>query len=232
MRRVIVIGAAIGLLAVIVGVALHVSARETHACSAPAIPLEVTIERSDSIFRGRVVSIDTQIVNSDESQREVEAYVSRSGADGDVRVNAYENIVEFKVTEVWKGELYETIYVRSTWESIKTPIPLPCPPSFHSYVADRPYVVFAKGGQANVGSATKTRRVESATLILRELGDGKPPIPGSIGPIPERQGQPVVERPAGGCSLTPGYASGSINLSGIGLTVLLAWFWIHRRIRR
>ena len=232
MRPTIAIFALIGLLAVIVGTALHTLAGKAYACSAPAIPLEVRIENSDSIFSGRVVSIDSLIVNSDKRQREVESFMARSGVDGDVAVRSFEAIVEFRVTEVWKGELYETMYFRSAWEQIRTPIPMPCPPTFHSYVTGETYLVFARGGQANIGSSTTTRLMESATSLLEELGTSKLPNPGTVGPIPERKGQPVKEQSGGGCGLTPGYTHGNINLSAIGLTALLAWFWIRRRFRR
>ena len=232
MRLTIAIGAAIALLAVITVAILHISARVAHACSRPAIPLEVTISHSDSIFRGQVISIDRQIVDSDEMQREIESIVVHGGGAGDVQVTAYEDIIEFRVSEVWKGVLRETVYFRSTWEDIKTPHPLPCPRESQFYVKGASYLVFAGGGQANIGRSTATRRIESATLLLRELGAGKPPIPGLVGPIPERKGQPVTKQPRGGCGLTYGYSPGSVNLSAVGLTAMLGCLWLRRRVRR
>ena len=234
MRLAIGIGTAFGLLVVITVAVFHATAKQAQACSAPAIPLEVLIANSDSIFRGQVISIDSVIVNSDEYQREVEAIMSHGGVEGTIEVIAFEDIVEFRATEVWKGEPYETAYVRSTWERVNTPVPMPCPGN-HFYATNARYLVFARDGQANVGFTTATRKIDSGPLPndLAGLGIGKTPIPGSVGPIPERKGQPVVyERSGSGCSLTPGYALGSINLSVFGLAGMLAWFWIRQRFRR
>ena len=222
MRPAIMIGAAVGLLVVVIAVVLHVSHKQVNACSYPAIPLERIIEDADFIFRGQVLSIDSLRISSDE----------------------FEDIVEFKAIEVWKGEPYETMYVRSSWKFLtREDLQAPCPPSLnHQYTIGLEYLVIVKGGQANVGSDTVTQNIASADLYLEELGAGKPPTLGSVGPIPERKGQPfevqpaeiqpVEVQPGSGCGLTNGNASGSINLSAIGLTVMLAWFWLRQRFRR
>lgn len=219
MRLAITIGTAIGFLAVVTAVMLHVSHKQVNACSYPAIPFERVIEDADFIFRGQVLSIDSLRISSDE----------------------FEDIVEFKAIEVWKGEPYETMYVRSSWKFLtREDLQGPCPPSSnHQYTIGFEYLVIVNGGQANVGSdrATATQNIASADLFIEELGVGETPVLGSVGPIPERKGQPfkvppVEVQPGSGCGLTNGYASSSINLSGIGLTILLAWFWLRRRFGR
>ncbi|MXY45909.1 MAG: hypothetical protein F4Y44_02775 [Chloroflexi bacterium] len=232
------------------GVVLHVTAKEAHACSAPAPApdLQRAFKNADSVFRGEVVSRDSLMIGvSDERKREVERIMWQSGAKGDeVEIIAAEDIVEFKVTEVWKGDLYETMYVRSTWEQINAPLPMPCPPSRVQYLIGHTYLVFVYGGEANVGWATVTRPItyysDSGHRFLENLGAGETPAPGTVGPIPERIETPVEkqtsnaespdERSGSGCGLTNGYTSGGVNLSAIGLTILLAWFWLRQRFRR
>ena len=213
MRHVITISAAIGLLAVITVASLHISAREAHACSAPAPPpLIEVLEGSDFAFMGEVISIESQEIKGEDHR-------------------TFEDIIEFKTREVWKGEPYETIFVRAIWYLTPTPASN-CPPE-PRFANGINYIVFVWKGRTHLSGNSPTQRLFYAPKDqIAALGTGEAPIPGSVSPIPEREGQPVVERPAGGCGLTPGYASSGINLSGIGLTVLLAWFWIRRRTRR
>ena len=216
MRLAIGIGTAFGLLVVITVAVFHATAKQAQACSpAPPPPMIHVLEGADLAFVGEIISIDRQSIKGDDYP-------------------TFEDIVEFRTTEVWKGEPYETAYVRSTWEQVNTPMPMPCPGN-HFYATSARYLVFARDGQANVGFTTATRKIDSGPLPndLAGLGIGKTPIPGSVGPIPERKGQPVVyERSGSGCSLTPGYSLGSINLSVFGLAGMLAWFWIRQRFRR
>lgn len=207
MRLTIAIFALTGLLVVIVAAALHISAGQVHACSAPALPLEMLIEDAESVFRGQVISIDGMQIK-----------------DG-----VFEDIVEFRATEVWKGDPYETIYVKSIWEVRKGDYTQhPCPPSSHRYTIGARYLVFVHGGVANVGFATSTQHIESSTMYLEELGTGITPTLGTVSPVPVRIELPSDGRSIGGC----GFSAGSINLSAIGLTFLLALFWIRPRFRQ
>ena len=236
----------IGLVVLAAGAVLHVTAKEAHACSAPAPSLKRAFNDADSVFRGEVVSRDGLMIGvSDERKRGVARTLVQSGVKEDeVEIIASEDIVAFKVTEVWKGGLYETMYVRSTWEQINAPIPMPCPPSRGQYFIGGTYLVFVHEGQANVGLATATQPIiyYYDHSFLEDLGAGETPAPGTVGPIPERIETPVEkqtsiaespdERSGGGCSLTTGYANGGINLSAIGLTTMLALLRFRRRFGR
>ena len=192
----------------------HISAREAYACSYPAPPpMTQVLEGADLAFVGEVISIDRQEIKSDDYR-------------------TFEDIIEFRTSEVWKGEPYETMFVKRTW--LLTP-PSPsssCPPD-PSFAKGARYIVFVWNGRTHLSVNSPTQQF-SYTLEdeIASLGAGKTPIPGSVSPIPERVGQPVEEQSGGGCGLTPSYAVGSVNLSGIGLTAMLAWLWIRRRIRR
>ena len=212
MRPATAIIALIGLVVLTAGAVLHVTDKQVHACSYPAIPLEKKIEDADFIFRGQVLSIDGLRIRGDE----------------------FEDIVEFKAIEVWKGEPYETMYVRSWWKLLtREDMQGPCPPTlFHRYTIGAEYLVFVNGGQANVGSGVTTQRIESASSILEKLGDGTSPKPSTVGPIPERKVQPVETQSGGSCNLVPVNGSGSSDMSAVGLGVVLVWIWLRQRLRR
>ena len=88
------------LATLLVGAILHSFARSTYACSCGANSKEAEIEWADSVFFGMVISIDRQEV--------------KPKYDDDVK--EFEDIVWFKAFNVWKGESYEWIYIRSTWK--------------------------------------------------------------------------------------------------------------------
>ena len=90
----------ITLATFLIGAGLHVLASSAHACvCAYDGSIEGEVERADAVFRGKVTSIDSQDI-----------------VDADARHKDWvEDIVEFNVSEIWKGELHETIYVKSKW---------------------------------------------------------------------------------------------------------------------
>lgn len=210
MRYVAAIGVAFGLLAV---VALHISAKRTYACSAPAPPpLIEVIEGFDFAFVGEVVSIDRQEIKGE-------------------KYRTFEEIIEFKTSVVWKGDPYGTMFVRTIWYLTPTP-DSNCLPEPRFGKGGR-YIVFVLNGRTRLSRGGPTQNFYDAPEDqIATLGVGKAPRPGSASPIPEREGQPVERWSRGGCGLTPGYALGSINLAAIGLTVMLAWFWLRQRFRR
>ena len=93
----------IALVALLVGVGFHVSANPARACSCPATSTERELERANAVFRGEAVSIDSQDIVWDRA---------RGYAPPEDWV---EDMVEFRATEIWKGELYETIFVKTNY---------------------------------------------------------------------------------------------------------------------
>ncbi len=210
MRFAIIIVAVFSLLVAIAGLSLHSSAKQAHACSVPGPPPMIEVlEGADSAFIGKVISIDSQQIKGEEYP-------------------TFEDIIEFKANEVWKGEPYETMFVKTTWVLLPSPDgPLICPkdPIFSKGVS---YIVFVWEGETHLSINSSTQELRYAPRDqIKALGTGKTPIPGSISPIPEREGLPV-----GGCNLPLGYAFGSIDLSLFGLGTAPVWFWLRRRIRR
>ena len=176
------------------------------------------LEGADLAFVGEVISKDRQSIKGDDYP-------------------TFEDIIEFRTSVVWKGEPYETMFVGTTWFLPPTPIPgslSNCPAAPTIFFKGIRYIVFVWEGRTHLSVNGPTQEFDYAPKDqIATLGSGKTPIPGSVSPIPERKGQPVVyERSGSGCSLTPGYALGSINLSVFGLAGMLAWFWIRQRFRR
>ena len=66
LRSVIAIVALFGLVVLTVGAVLNVTAKQAHACSAPAPPpLIEVLEGSDFAFVGEVISIDMQEIKGE-----------------------------------------------------------------------------------------------------------------------------------------------------------------------
>ena len=214
MRSAIMVGVAIGLLVAIVEVLLQASTRQAYACSAPAPPpLIEVLEGSDLAFVGEVVSIDRQEIQGEAHRR-------------------FEDIIEFKTREVWKGEPYETMFALRTWDLTPPSPPSPCPPS-PSFAVSVSYIVFVSNGRTHLSMNSSTQQLTySVEDEVATLGIGKTPIPGTVSPIPERQGLPVETQSGGSCNLVPVNGSGSNDMSAVGLGILLVWFWLRRRARR
>ena len=212
MRPTIALFALVGLLAVIIGTALHISAKRAYACSAPGPPPMIEVLKgSDLAFVGKIIAIDRQHIKGDEHW-------------------TFEDIIEFKTSVVWKGEPYETMFVRTTWFQSDNSSHSDCPPN-PTFAVGRRYIVFVQQGETYLGSSAQEFDYAPKDQIAA-LGVGKMPIPGAVSPTPEREGQPVDWWSRGGCGLTPGYTPGSINLSVFGVTAMLAWFWLRRRFWR
>ena len=214
MRLAIAISAAVGLFAAIAGVLLHMSFRQAHAYSCPPRPPMIgALESADSAFVGKVISIDSQQIKSDGRP-------------------TFEDIMEFETSRVWRGEPYETMFVRTTWvlpPSSDGP-PICLRPLFTRGVE---YIVFVWEGETHLSTNSSTQELRHAPKDqIKTLGVGKTPVLGSVSPIPDREGQPVEWWSRGVFGLKPRYAFGSIFLLSVGLAVLLYSFWSRRRFRQ
>ena len=85
--------------------------------------------------------------------------------------------VKFKVETVWKGDNYETVYLREELDDGST-----C----GAYRFDRgtEYLVYSYYG-GSVGACTRTHRLDEAAQDLAELGPGNVPPKGTTAPVPE-----------------------------------------------
>ena len=153
---IIAIAAAVGLLAVIVGAALHASARPAHACSCPSPrpPLEA-FANSESVFAGKVVAV---------SDFPPDGYASYDP-----------RFVTFKVGTVWKGPSYEVMFVTT---------PLSEASCGFTFIEGQQYIVYA-WKEVDVVLCSRTRLAAYAQEDLDALGKGSMPKAGSIAPVPE-----------------------------------------------
>ena len=172
----------------LVAAAIHASADQAHACSCPSFPLEFKLEHSDAVFAGEVILIRERRIIDTTDYAKVYGF-----EDVELPVDQVEDIVKFRVNEIWKGESYETVFIKIKWSNpVDHDYMLPCgyDPPFHEGWR---YLLFAAGGQTSLGICSWSDDLDSyqSQEIVAELGVGKKPIPGSVGPMSERVGEPV-----------------------------------------
>lgn len=199
MRVIIGIRIMFSLAVVIAGAALHVSAEMAYACSCapPRPPLEA-LERAEAVFAGTVTAV--------------------SGIPPGGYNSSDPRVIAFKVSEVWKGQSYETMFITT---------PLSEASCGFTFVEGEEYIVYAWKG-VDVLLCSRTKRLGQAQEDLAALGEGSAPEPGSSSPIPKSRPDTV---PPSGCELPFGYVRGPVDLSSFGLFAALAWL-VWRRYSR
>ena len=163
------------------------------------------------VFRGRAVSA-----------REYPGFELEKD-EGIIYLAAPQEIV-FDVTTLWKGHRYETIYLTTNGDSQS------CGYQFFEGIE---YIVYSNSRQ--VTWCSRTQPIGAAAEDLAELGEGEPPVPGTISPTPDVSGRLanyeswVRERAqrSDGCGLAPG----AVGLSSVGIAAVIAWLIILRRRR-
>ena len=165
------------LVALLVGVGLHISANSVRACMCDETSTEEELENANTVFRGEVFSIDSQDI------------VIKDGWSGHTD-DWVEDIVEFRVSEIWKGELYETIFVKTKWlKDYKLRPSSSCGSVGPSFRRGKEYLVFVYDDRADTFFCSMSAPIdeyEETQEKIAELGDGEQPIPGLVGPIPIR----------------------------------------------
>lgn len=155
--------------------AMQVFASNASACSYPAeSPVSIKMENSDQVFSGRVASIEEYRTTWFSDEREA--------------------IVEFRVSEVWKGQAYERMFVKQ-YRNIPSAFRTFFEFSYHgcdngggSFTERGRYLVFVRDGVAYVGNTgASSKPYESAVKDgdIAELGAGVTPEPGTISPMPK-----------------------------------------------
>ncbi len=107
------------------------------------------------------------------------------------------------MSAVWKGEIYETMFIRTAWSSASC--------GFEFAQGDH-YIVYAREGWASLCSRTKS--IDKASEDLMALGEGVAPAPGS-----ERKD----------ALFTP--MAGGMVLTVAGLAIVAVVFMLWRRSR-
>ena len=165
------------LVALLVGVGFHISANSVRACMCAYDGIEEHLEYADAVFRGEVISIESQDI------------VIKGGWSGHTE-DQVEDMVEFRVSEIWKGELYETTFVKTKWLKEYKLIPSSsCGSMSPSFRRGKEYLVFVYDDRADTFFCSMSVLIdeyEETQERLAELGEGDLPIPGLVGPVPIR----------------------------------------------
>ena len=190
----------LALTVLLVAAAIHASTDQTHACSCvpPPSPQEA-LAKSEAVFAGKVVAV--------------------SGLPPGGYNSTDPRVVAFKVSAVWKGPSYETMFITT---------PLSGASCGFDFIEGKSYIVYAWNG-VDVLLCSRTKLSDNARDDFATLGEGSSPEPGSSSPVPKSRPDLV---PPSGCELPFGYVRGHIDLSAFGLIAPLAWLAWRRRSRR
>ena len=145
------------LIIPLVGVWLMADQKPAYACSCFAIPPPAEARAgSDAVFLGRVVAADD-----------------------------YEGVYKFAVETVWKGTVYQFMYVYTV------PVYGPCPP-LEQFKMFGDYLIYADYWTGYDGSVWPSfcdgyprPEQRSDIEVLNELVDGRKPVPGIATPYPD-----------------------------------------------
>ena len=214
------------LLIPLMGIWLLMQPEQSFAlsCVGPGSPSE-ELERADAVFMGRAVSVSGV----------EEVY------DGQTYVNS--STTEFKVTIVWKGPIYQTVFINSGGAY------------GIGFVEGEEYIVYAyrydRRTGLSTGPCTRTTPLSGGLEDLAGLGEGTGPLeaaaavtsqPSSVStpqptdtPVPQSTDGPVpgptprnlpdTTETGGGVGLLPI----TLGLSVIGLLAGLAWCGLRKR---
>ena len=202
-NRVFAMGLAMAMS--IIGVSLFAGSERVHACGCVGIasPSE-TLSEATAVFAG--MPVDISVIRWRESLM-----------GGEVRrgVDSY----EFRVSVVWKGEVYETMFVNTSNGNGSS-----CD---YGFVLDMEYVVYAYdvNGTLWAGQCTRTAPVRLAQEDLDELGEGAAPMLGS-------NASPLMTVPTvanGSCNVFAPHSQVPIDAWPLTLVAGVAWFGFRRR---
>ena len=173
--------------AALVVLLLHLDTSHIHACSCPLPPPPLeALARADAVFSGQVVSM----------KEPRGRWVSSTDPI----------TVEFKVNAVWKGDIYETMFIKTAWSSASCGF---------EFVLDEQYIVYAREGWASLCS--RTNGVDRASEDFTALDEGVAPVPGSNGEGPLFSEEPLFALDSGALGLAV------IGLLGAAAVVFALW---------
>ena len=170
------------------------------SCVRPGSPSE-ELAQSSSVFAGRVVSV--------REFNDPNATHDYSSTDP--------TTVEFEVDTIWKGPYNETIYLTTARSEAS------CGFTFDE---GEEYIVYSRDG-STVSLYSRTALLENAEADLNELGQGRAPQTGSVGPTPE---PPPTS--SGSCAFSNDFGSATADATWLGIMAGLVWFGVRRQPRR
>ena len=206
--------------ALIVGAAFHAFTPTASACMCPSLTPEDELEQADTVFLGELVSI-----------RRIGQLPSNSNY-----VAKFLDVLEFKATEIWKGHPHETIYVHTypeVWDqNINRGGTCDGGYLFWGGEGER-FVVFVSNDRVSLRLCGSSEHESQALNYFAVYGKGRPPEPGSVGPIPSPP--PDISAPsASRCGLPLHFVSNYGDTAALIMIVGLPGFarLISRRITR
>ena len=162
----------LALAALIVGAAFHAFTPTASACMCPSLTPEEELEQADTVFLGELVSIRR---------------IGQFPRDSDDLFTQLLDVLEFKVSEIWKGHPYETMYVHTYPRDWDENIHLggTCEGGYLFWGGEgERFIVFVSDDRVDLGLCGSSEHGSQARNYFAVYGVGRPPEPGSVGPIP------------------------------------------------
>ena len=166
------------------------------SCAPPDSPSE-ELTRSAAVFSGKVIDI-----------REYKDPNSTTISSTDPTT------VVFEVDTVWKGPSNATVYFTTPRSEASCGF---------SFAEGEEYIVYSRNG-SSVSLCSRTNTLSQAQVDLEELGEGRSPQPGSVGPTQ------VPHTPSSGsCAFSNDLETS--DAAWLGIMAGLVWFGVRRRPR-
>lgn len=158
--------------ALIVGAAFHVFTTAASACSCLSLTPEEELEHADAVFLGELVSIKR---------------IGQFPRNSEDLYTVFVDVLEFKASEIWKGHLYETIYLHTyptAWDE-NANWGGTCAGGYLFWGGEgERFVVFVSDGSVSLSLCGSSEHESQALNHFAVYGKGMPPEPGSVGPMP------------------------------------------------
>lgn len=186
-------------IALLVGLPPLVRTERALACTCIYLDPQEAYSFHDIVFVGKAVRVHA--IPEEENR----------GVGGEI-------VTEFRVSTVWKGPSYETLWVQSGWPGL-------C--GFH-FVEGEEYLVYVTDwhphgwGNLITSSCSQTRGLADGGDYLEALEEGRPPETGRVGPRPA-----LLEAE----SMLPPWAFGLIGAAGGFVLAALGFVTLRRRAR-
>lgn len=163
----------LALAVLIVGATFHAFTTKASACTCLLLTPEEELEQADTVFLGELVSIKR---------------IGQFPRDSDDYYTAFVDVLEFKASEIWKGHPYETIYVHTyprTYDKNVYVSSASCNGSYLFWGGEgERFVVFVSDSSVSLGYCGISEHKSQARNYFAVYGKGRPPEPGSVGPMP------------------------------------------------
>ena len=162
----------LALAALIVGAAFHAFTPTASACMCPSLTPEEELEQADTVFLGELVSIRR---------------IGQFPRDSDDLFTQLLDVLEFKVSEIWKGHPYETMYVHTYPRDWDENIYLggTCEGGYLFWGGEgERFIVFVSDDRVDLSLCGSSEHGSQARNYFAVYGKGRAPEPESVAPMP------------------------------------------------